>query len=334
MAYTQSLLDSLIGTYRLAYEQNHPIALYILEFFADAGIIPEPTEEQRRKLLTPPDNSLQYKRGDNTDADDEKGEWITVNGTHIHLNEGGNPDKGPQKVLGAMKSGAKEQSKAESGKKKSGKVSRPPSGTKAAENHICVGKSEKVQKIYDEIRAKEPKITDDLYELTQSIGCELEGLEHSVKTGPSVADKIDRKRKEKRLGPQVTDEQIVSSFADVIRYTAMGSHDELAHRTKDIINGLEKAGYKIPKVENKYLIKDTDYKGINLDVVSPTGQRFELQVHSKESLAVKNVNHKLYNESRKVGTPKERKEELENQMRKNAAKLPQPKEIETLKNRG
>lgn len=343
---TDELLDALMGTYRLAYEQKHPVAGTILEILQNAGIIFNQDAKDPEKILTKPDGIVQYTPGDDDrhDADDDEGRWVTTEGgKHIHLNEEGEPDKGNPHVIAAMTEGGSagaspkasegEQSSESSGQEKP-KTNRPPSGTKAQKDHTVTGKSEEVQKIYDEMRANEPQITDDLCGITSDIGCEMFGLDFSVKTGSSVSEKIDRKRVEKQLGPEVTDEQIIRGFADVVRYTAMGPHDELVSKTNGIIDGLEKAGYKVPKVENKYLGKEPDYKGIHLDVVSPTGQKFELQVHSKESMECKEINHKLYEESRKVDTPPERKAELERQMRENAAALPQPKDIEDLKNRG
>ena len=350
MKYSPALLDSIAGTYRLAYTQKHPIAISILDMLANAGIISAPSDEERENYLTSTNHDVSCNcevPTDRHDADDD-GEWKTINGVHIHFGEGGEPDKGPASLVSAVKAEAlskgktgggsaekrKETESSASAASKTEKPKRPPSGTKAQKDHTVTGKSEECQKIYDEMRSKEPQITDDLCEIAADLDCEMFGLDFSVKTGSSVSEKIDRKRKDKKLGPEVTDEQIIRGFADVVRYTTMGKHDDLANKAGEIITRLEKSGYEVPKVENKYLIPDTDYKGIHLDVVSPTGLKFELQVHSEESMAVKEVNHKLYEESRKVDTPPERKAELERQMRANSAALPQPKGIENLKDRG
>ena len=101
-----------------------------------------------------------------------------------------------------------------------------------------------------------------------------------------------------------------------------------------ISNILQKSGYKIAKLDNKYLDKNSDYKGIHLDVVSPSGQKFELQIHSKESMAVKNKLHPIYEKSRSMpkGSPERLK--LEKQMREISAGLAMPDGINDLANIG
>ena len=90
--------------------------------------------------------------------------------------------------------------------------------------------------------------------------------------------------------------------------------------------------YTVVKICNKYLDDKSDYNGIHLDVVSNTGQKFELQLHSDESLAVKNKIHPMYEESRNVNTSTERKEELEEMMREISALLPRPIGIGKIQN--
>ena len=63
-----------------------------------------------------------------------------------------------------------------------------------------------------------------------------------------------------------------------------------------------------------------------------TGQKFELQIHSKESMDVKNKLHPIYEKSRMMPKDSPKRLELENQMRTISATLPMPKDIENVKN--
>ena len=78
-----------------------------------------------------------------------------------------------------------------------------------------------------------------------------------------------------------------------------------------MIDSLEKSGYEVVEVDNKFLGKDGKanndaiYRAVHLSVKDASGRYFELQVHSKESLAVKDLNHKEYEIQRKFEeTPK------------------------------
>ena len=68
-----------------------------------------------------------------------------------------------------------------------------------------------------------------------------------------------------------------------------------------------------------------------MGVLDADGQRFEVQMHSEESLEVRNRSHPLYEEARKPSTSPERREELEKQMIELVKTLPMPKDIEKLK---
>lgn len=121
-------------------------------------------------------------------------------------------------------------------------------------------------------------------------------------------------------------------MTDIVRYTQLGDHQSLVKNAIATVGKLQGQGYEVTEIDNKWLKPDADYKGIHMTVVSKEGQPFELQFHSPESLAVKNKNHMLYEESRKVSTPKTRKHELQSQMKANTAAMPSPDGIENLQN--
>jgi len=195
-------------------------------------------------------------------------------------------------------------------------------------------KSKEVQAIYDGIRDSEKKITSDMIGMSDDIGCCMSGLEFSMKSGSHFAEKIDRVR-EKRLARDpnynASDEEIAKGITDCVRYTMMTDHNNMVDNAKKAISELEKRGYKVSKVENRFYPKEegreVDYKGIHLDVTSPNGQTFEFQIHSDDTMKVKNMNHKIYEMTEGkdgVERTEEEKAKLFRKMVKNASKISDP----------
>lgn len=203
----------------------------------------------------------------------------------------------------------------------------PVSGTEAAKDHVIHGASAKTQEIYDNARANEKLITPVMTEIAAELGCEMTGLEYSVKTASSVADKLERK-----VAGGMTEAEAISKMNDLVRYTQLGAHNDLVANAVSTKGMLEAKGFEVTEVDNKWLKQDAVYKGIHMTVKSPEGQSFELQFHSSESMAVKNENHKMYEESRKVGTSDDRRAELEAKMKSNTSSMPNPAGAERLQN--
>ncbi len=201
------------------------------------------------------------------------------------------------------------------------------SGSAASKDNVMVRSSVKAQKAYTKARKAEPKITKDIVNISKDLNMGMTGLKYSVKTASSVENKIRRKNKAK-----LPDHVVVKNMGDLVRYTQMGKHSDLGKNAVKTVEALRSRGYKVTKIDNKYLDKTSDYKGIHLDCVSPDGQKFELQIHSKESMAVKNKLHPIYEKSRNMKEGSPERVALENQMRDISATLPMPKGIEELKN--
>jgi len=195
-------------------------------------------------------------------------------------------------------------------------------------------KSKEVQAIYDNIRNSEQKITSDVIDMSNDLGCNMSGLEFSMKAGSHFAEKIDRVReKRKKTNPDynASDEEIAKGIGDCVRYTMMTDHNKMVENANKAIETFKKKGYKIDKVDNRFYPKeegkDVDYKGIHLDVISPDGQKFEFQIHSDDTMGVKNVNHKIYEKTEgKDGVKRSEAEKkvLFNKMVENASKIPDP----------
>lgn len=208
------------------------------------------------------------------------------------------------------------------------------SGSKSDNDHMLIGCEPQAQRVYNRARASEPAITMDMLEIADDLGTSMDGLEYSVKTASSLMSKIERKTdKALRQGrlPK-TDTQYVEETGDLIRYTQIVPHDEMAAKTQETVQRLQQKGYIVKKLDNKYLNKDGRYKAIHLDLANRQGVQFEMQIHSPETLQANRATHGLYEEWRDVHTAPERKAELYQEIKSIYDAVPQPKGIMHVKN--
>lgn len=61
-------------------------------------------------------------------------------------------------------------------------------------------------------------------------------------------------------------------------------------------------------------MKDSPYKGINVKIESPDGQRFEMQFHTPHNAEVKEEMHKYYELEREEKNPEKKKEYYDKMM--------------------
>lgn len=183
--------------------------------------------------------------------------------------------------------------------------------------------SSSLQEEYTKKRVIEPLITKDLALLSNKLGTSWCGLEYSVKTASSIEDKIKRVQKS---DPDRTPEEIIVNLKDIIRYTQICEHEKIFDVAKDTINILQENGYSLLGLTNYYEkpFPSTGYKGLHLNILSPYGQEFELQIHSEESFKAKDIGHELYEKIRSVSTPIEEKERLKPEIFKIHSQIPNP----------
>lgn len=208
------------------------------------------------------------------------------------------------------------------------------SGSMSDNDYILTGCEPQAQIAYNIARASEPAITMDMLEIADELGTSMEGLEYSVKTASSIMSKIERKTdtaiRQGRM-PK-SDVEYVQETGDLIRYTQIVPHDQMAAMTGKTISLLQTKGYVLEKVDNKYLNTNGRYKAIHLDITSAQGVHFEMQIHSQETLAANRATHAMYEEWRSPDTTAERKEQLYKDIRSVYAAVAQPKDIMTVKN--
>lgn len=268
----------------------------------------------------------------NTDGGKGSGNW---GHTGRPGQRGGSAGKGGMVTsAGSVLGGASEKAKALS---KSGAMAKKDSDLSKYGDF-----SKEAQAAYDKALAAEPKISEDMYDIAKDLGNDVNGpgegghtaLEFSCKTAKSVADKIERKRKDatdNNREPK-SDEEYVKDMGDLVRYTQMTDHNRIAESTNKTIDALKSKGYSISEVDNKYLDPSSDYKGVHINAISPSGQQFELQIHSSQSMDVKNTIHPMYEVFRNVNTPAAEKAKLKAEMHAISQALPMPKGIDSVKN--
>ena len=207
------------------------------------------------------------------------------------------------------------------------------SGSASMDDNVLEGCQTKAQVAYNMARANEPRITLDMLDIAHRLGTIMDGLEYSVKTASSVKSKIERKTDKALQAGEMPKEdyEYVSETGDLLRYTQVVKHDEMADMVRSTVELLEEKGYTVNEVDNKYLNENGRYKAVHLNATSPSGQQFEIQVHSAETLAASRATHTLYEEWRKPETTAQRKAELYTQIKGTYDSLPLPKNIMNLK---
>ena len=128
----------------------------------------------------------------------------------------------------------------------------------------------------------------------------LVGLERCLKGRDRIKEKVCGTINDYRRSP----EQAVSLVPDAIRYTfqyeearyTVGVHADIAR--------LQDQGFRLNALKNYW--SDDQYKGINSQWIEPaSGQRFEVQFHTRISFEAKEITHRAYERLRAEQQPDE-----------------------------
>ena len=121
----------------------------------------------------------------------------------------------------------------------------------------------------------------------------LIGFEHRLKGRDRIKEKIYGMIKESSFPP----EDAVSHVPDTIRYTLQYRESRYTQGAWTDIERLKGEGFKLHKLKNYW--SDDQYKGINSTWIEPdTGQRFEVQFHTRISFEAKQLTHTAYEQIR------------------------------------
>ena len=147
----------------------------------------------------------------------------------------------------------------------------------------------------------------------------LIGFEYRLKGRDRIKEKVDGTIKDFSRSP----EQAVSLVPDVIRYTFEYREARYTQGVLGDIARLRDQGFKLDKLKNSW--SDDQYKGINSQWTDPdTGQRFEVQFHTRISFEGKQLTHGAYERLRTRQPDKFEQMVLEAFQQKVTAEVPVP----------
>ena len=118
-------------------------------------------------------------------------------------------------------------------------------------------------------------------------------------------------------------EDAVSLVPDAIRYTFQYRESRYTQGVWTDIGRLKEQGFELHKLWNAW--SEDQYKGINSQWIQPdTGQRFEVQFHTRISFEAKQLTHDAYKRLRTYQTDIFEELVLEAFQKKVAAQVPVP----------
>ena len=186
------------------------------------------------------------------------------------------------------------------------------------------------EKLISIAKEKDIVITKDLQNIIDKTNGRLAGLDYRIKSTDSLVRKLIDKSEAKGISV----DEYASKITDILRYTNVSTTKNFTGDYYSIIDNLIKKSYNIVEVTNTLGDINASYRGINCLVSDKDGYIFELQFHTEESLNIKEVNHKLYEELRLKTTNKARQLELYKEMQKKSTEIPMPPDITKIKNGG
>ncbi len=117
----------------------------------------------------------------------------------------------------------------------------------------------------------------------------LIGFEHRLKGHDRIKEKIYGMIRESGFPP----EDAVSHVPDTIRYTFAYRETRYTQGVWSDIERMKGEGFKLQKLKNSW--SGEEYRGINSQWIEPdTGQRFEVQFHTRISFEAKQLTHTAY----------------------------------------
>lgn len=98
---------------------------------------------------------------------------------------------------------------------------------------------------------------------------------------------------------QIPITEAAEDISDSVRYTLVYDLDDYTHSCQQALRILRSNGNNA-RVKNFWARHDNPYQGINIALISPEGNRLELQFHTVKSLEIKEVCglHDLYEKQR------------------------------------
>ncbi len=152
-------------------------------------------------------------------------------------------------------------------------------------------------------------------------GRHLAGLDHRLKGEDRLKEKV---ADELEVRPGLTSAQVLSSVPDAVRFTFRYNEERYASGVRADLTRLRAEGFELAKpLKNSW--SSDQYKGINTQWREPeTGQRFEVQFHTRVSFEAKQLSHSAYERIRNPQTSESELDELRDFQRQVCGKIPVP----------
>jgi len=186
---------------------------------------------------------------------------------------------------------------------------------------LDVADNSRVEAVCDLIAERErEKITPALRTIeSQDPGRHLIGFDDRLKGRDRIKEKVSDRIEEKNRTP----DEAVSLIPDAIRYTFQYGQPNYTQGVWADIERLKGQGFELCKLKNSW--SKEEYQGINSQWIEPdTGQRFEVQFHTRISFEAKQLTHDAYEKLRSGQLDEFEKMVLKAFQRKVSADVPAP----------
>lgn len=151
--------------------------------------------------------------------------------------------------------------------------------------------------LLEEVRDEEPAVTAAVRTAAVAAGGSCHGLAFRMKSPDSLARKLDNEMAgaSKQGGGQLDVESIARKEADdALRYTVtLERHEALPSGLERTLDSLRAQGWQPVEIKDSYL-SGNSYKGLHIIARTPEQRTVEVQIHSGESISVKEAIHVDY----------------------------------------
>lgn len=180
-------------------------------------------------------------------------------------------------------------------------------------------------KLYFRALKVEPLVTKFLKRYETSY-CKLVGLDNRIKSKESMDRKIKL-----LLYEDININNISKEIKDSLRYTFEIKNQKYSETVTSILKKLSDNGYKLIKISNYWY--NEEYKGINVNLITPYNLKIEIQFHTKESYYVKEfLNHPYYEIKRDINSSDDMVKFASEEMKKAILSINIPNGIEKIGN--
>lgn len=186
---------------------------------------------------------------------------------------------------------------------------------------LDAAENSRVDAVCDRIaKREEEKISPALRAIeSQDPDRHLVGFEHRLKSRDRIKEKIYGTINDFHRSP----EQAVSLLPDTIRFTFQYREGRYTEGVWSDLERFKERGFELRALKNSW--SDDQYKGINTQWIQPeTGQRFEVQFHTRISFEAKQITHPAYERVRTKQANKFEQMVLEAFQVKVSAEVPVP----------